>query len=69
MNGPIEHDNCANVTTCDAGASLTYQARQRVETKDYSWTSQSILNFEFHLGIVAPPFTKGIQSKRICNIM
>jgi hypothetical protein len=37
--------------------------------QDYSWTSQSILNFEFHLGIVAPPFTKGIQSKRVCNIM
>jgi hypothetical protein len=37
--------------------------------RTYSWTSQSILNFEFHLGIVAPPFTKGIQSKRVCNIM
>jgi hypothetical protein len=35
----------------------------------YSWTSQSILNFDFTLGIVAPPFTKGIQSERICNIM
>jgi hypothetical protein len=58
-----------DMSTGDAGASLTYQASQRVETKDYSWTSQSILNFEFHLGIVAPPFTKGIQSKRICNIM
>ena len=30
-----------------------------METKDYSWTSQSILNFEFHLGIVAPPFSQG----------
>jgi hypothetical protein len=28
----------------------------------------NLFDFEFHLGIVAPPFTKGIQSKRICNI-
>jgi hypothetical protein len=29
----------------------------------------NLFYFEFYLGIVAPPFTKGIQSKRICNIV
>jgi hypothetical protein len=43
-----------------------HHTSQREEKKLNSWTSQQILfeHFEFHLGIVAPPFTKGIQSRR-----
>ena len=44
----------------DAGASLTYQASQRAEAKEYSWTSQSILNFDFTLALLHRRLTKDI---------
>jgi hypothetical protein len=46
----------------DAGASLTYQASQRAEAKEYSWTSQSILNFDFTLVLLRRRLLKAFKA-------
>jgi hypothetical protein len=50
----------------DAGASATsaiHHMSQREEKENVQLDKPSnLFDFKFHLGIVAPPFTKGIQS-------
>jgi hypothetical protein len=50
-------------------ASSRHQASQRVGRKQHTTGQCQHAHFEIHLGIVAPPFTKGIHSEARCNIM